>query len=455
MPGARFKLPMLKESQAAPSPSRGRGVPLPDQVLAARFLEEFQCIGGACEDVCCRDWMIAYDKPSYERLRHATPLGEQAALEKRFLLGDGVQMGGAYAFIQPRADGWCSFLDESKLCEIQQDHGEKMLSESCSIFPRTALAVGDRVELGGSLACPEVARHLITTEDGGDLIPGSRDLMPRQWIGHGVDVDEGSAYERAFDVVRNAVFRTLANDTVPLMWRRLAIADVAEKISSYFQEDVVSFDNTRLIRDLARFDNAATLHQLGRDFERLNVPLESTLHLVVNVLQQRITLPHSTRYQALLASVLDSMLAEARGTDPIDAPVATEKVAAVYQRRRDEVMARFPERTELLFTNYVRHFWTRSPYTHSPSLLEHVCRVELRVALLRFLYFGHPQMLELLKSGARGDDASPPLDAIAVEVMQIFAKAFEHAETLMKTIDSALDQAASPSFARVVMLGKF
>lgn len=124
---------------------------------APRYMENFRCVGTACPENCCTGWTVAIDKPSYQQYREvrSEPL---ASLMREGL--ERIPEGGAgsYARIRLRPDGACPFLDESRLCRIHGELGERALSNTCSQYPRVYGLDGTAHQMHATLSCPEAAR---------------------------------------------------------------------------------------------------------------------------------------------------------------------------------------------------------------------------------------------------------------------------------------------------------
>jgi len=130
------------------------------QVLQPGYYEKFSCIGGACEDVCCRDWNIVIDKNTYDRCRS---IKDKRFVEK-FLSSvkrnKGVDANTVnYAKFIMREDGFCNFIRDDGLCEIHGNHGAKYLGNVCMTYPRKCCMMQQGLhEFSLVMSCPEVIR---------------------------------------------------------------------------------------------------------------------------------------------------------------------------------------------------------------------------------------------------------------------------------------------------------
>ena len=121
----------------------------------------FQCIGPACEDMCCRDWAIPVDRATYARYQLFPIEALGARVAAYVTIPDPTAADSVYAQINPRPSGICPFFAADHLCDIQRDHGPALLSATCSSYPRALNRVGTTLEGSLMLSCPEAARNVL------------------------------------------------------------------------------------------------------------------------------------------------------------------------------------------------------------------------------------------------------------------------------------------------------
>ena len=125
------------------------------------FYPDFACIGKACKDSCCRDWVIDIDEDTAKKYQAlAGTLGEK--LRKKLQKKDGE------FYFAVEKEGNCPFLQEDGLCEIQRQRGEGELSKVCDAYPRREYSVSPYTQLDLHLSCEEAAIAILSWE--GDLI---------------------------------------------------------------------------------------------------------------------------------------------------------------------------------------------------------------------------------------------------------------------------------------------
>ena len=125
------------------------------------FYPDFACIGKACKDSCCRDWVIDIDEDTAKKYQAlAGALGEK--LRKKLQEKD-----GEFYFAVDK-EGNCPFLQEDGLCEIQRQRGEGELSKVCDAYPRREYSVSPYTQLDLHLSCEEAAKAILSWK--GELI---------------------------------------------------------------------------------------------------------------------------------------------------------------------------------------------------------------------------------------------------------------------------------------------
>ena len=125
------------------------------------FYPDFACIGKACKDSCCKDWLIDIDFETAEKYQNmGDALGEK--LRRKLHKKDGE------FYFAVEKDGRCPFLQEDGLCEIQSERGEEELSKVCDAYPRKEYIVRPYMQLDLHLSCEEAAKAILSWK--GELI---------------------------------------------------------------------------------------------------------------------------------------------------------------------------------------------------------------------------------------------------------------------------------------------
>jgi lysine-N-methylase len=126
-------------------------------IIKANYVNLFSCVGPACEDSCCNDWNIHFDKKSYKntvRNPEFAALAKIAFKEVKTSVDD-------WAVIKLDSHGGCPFLNEQKLCQIHAKLGESALSHTCKTYPKVSNLIGGNKYESLGISCPEVAKIVL------------------------------------------------------------------------------------------------------------------------------------------------------------------------------------------------------------------------------------------------------------------------------------------------------
>lgn len=136
-------------------------------VTQTKVVSGFSCIGDACPDTCCKGWGMQLSEQDVARygaeapeLLDAVTSGEAEFIMKRDRTTD---------YCVKFEDGWCG---------IHKAYGDRMLGDACHFFPRVTRSLGGKTIMTASMACPEVARMVLTMDAPCDAVEGQVERVP-------------------------------------------------------------------------------------------------------------------------------------------------------------------------------------------------------------------------------------------------------------------------------------
>ncbi|MDQ3262813.1 MAG: flagellin lysine-N-methylase [Myxococcota bacterium] len=382
---------------------------------ALRSATRFRCLADSCEDTCCAGLKVPVERSAFLALQEALSTNE--ADRRAFalhVLRDEETVDG-YARIHPDSEGRCGFLTQG-LCGLHQRFGEPALPRICSTFPRALSVTAGRPVLSLSLACPEAARLCLLAEDGAAVDPADPGLFPRQpQLSPSPSTPLGTALYRAARTVH-----TLPG--ISLSGQLLTLAQLAMRTDP---------------EELTALATGESARQVAARFQPLILPWDRVTGLLLGALQQRRGYASQPRFEAWLERL--STRLESAG-----ARTAGETVT-LYRERKDALEQTFPVQLERYFRNYALYQWTRFPVEEAPSAVAYLCRLSLRMALLRLL-------LVLQASDAPSAGA---LDQLAVETFQLTAKHLEQHPVFRELTDSVLACSEEDRFGKTLLFATF
>jgi lysine-N-methylase len=415
------------------------------QTITARYLTRFKCLGTSCDESCCQGWQVQIDRQHYQILKAAMD-GSRAERDE---FRAGIQRDdssppddGHYASIRlQREKQSCPFLTAKQLCSVQLRYGEASLPDICATYPRLVAKFGERLEVWGTLSCPELARQCLLHDDALEIVDAPEDISPRMAPTTAV-LGVPTPYQRYLDDLRAVVFELLSMRDHPVATRLFLVTYLGKQTAEFFNKGTTEVDEERLgevIRHVAAPENVALWQA---ELSRLPPPEALTARLVTQMLRERLKTPLGS-FRTLTDRVLASY-GETRS-------VAVDELWAAYAVRRQFWIDRHADRVDLYFENYAKNFWMREWYVTSHDLLVHSHRLLVRVAVLRFLLFGHPSLMEASALDDPGLQREA-LDRVAVEVFYKFSRAIEHEGSFLDLIAARLVEQGMNAFAHATAL---
>ncbi|HSP80343.1 MAG TPA: flagellin lysine-N-methylase, partial [Myxococcaceae bacterium] len=401
---------------------------MPSEPLTLRYMTRFRCLAERCEDTCCSGLRVPVSEAHWQHLR-ATAAG------LTHLVPNPGGAPSAHAFIEMRPDGHCPYLDAERLCSLQREHGASLLPEACATFPRIVSRWGERVEVTGTLACPEVARQCLLAEDAVEPVPGRKDQIPRPEAARRLSVDAEDAHGFHAETVRAAALRLLHRREHPLSSRLAMLGHLAWRLNG---REARARAEELLADTLQRFDSDSAREALHRGFAALELPGGPGVGLFTSVLKARVAAGRGERFSTLVRGVLESLRLSGDGPADLDAAWHT------YAERWRHLETLHHERVHRYFHNYCLHQLWRSPLIDSPGLLAYVLRLSFRVGLLRLVLAGHPLV------AAPGLD-SEQLDKAAVETFQLVAKHVEQAPEVLSLTEQLAGAGGAETLGKVLV----
>lgn len=209
-----------------------------DTLTAPAYMAAFQCVGGACEETCCSSFHIDIDRTTFRTYMGVKDPVLAQDLRKHVRKLNDPRSESRYARIHLTPEAVCPFLDEGRLCTIQNRLGESALSQTCRSYPRETWSRDGQRYLGAKLSCPEAARLCVTSPDAMTFPDGEGDAATASVRGavHRVIVEV--TRDRALPVWKAILFAGVITETFLADGRPDAPADAdqLEAIRGYTAE---------------------------------------------------------------------------------------------------------------------------------------------------------------------------------------------------------------------------
>lgn len=305
--------------------------------LRPSYPESFRCIGADCEDTCCHGWSVPIDRATWQKYQ-AIPASPLRVLidENITLAPPGASATDGYgsevfAKIRMNEANACPMLSPERLCQIQSQCGESMLSHTCATYPRIVHVADGIEERALALSCPEAVRVAL--------------LKPTDWkqLGANAAGASGPAAAPADYWPIRAVVLEIVRDRDYTLWQRLLLLGVLCQRIDTLAGEQPGQPISELLSDFsdAVFDGRMQHGMAAQPFD-LRAQMDAVLRLAGLML-------HKSNVTARFAECINAFT-----TGIGNGPAATlDSLTAGLRRAHDRYFAPFFERQPHILENYV------------------------------------------------------------------------------------------------------
>ena len=424
------------------------------EYLTMRYMAGFQCIGSACEEHCCGGWQVFVDKDHYEKLKRL--MSQPRALREEFAsahqpVDSAKRTPQCFAMMTLKPNGNCSMLDADGLCAIQRRFGAGALCSTCALYPRHFGEHANRIEMAGTLSCPEVARRALLHDDALDLVDFDPTRLLSGYTPPTQRIDPKNSYAGYLDDIRATIYELLSLPDCSLSLRLFCIAFFAARTAEFFHKDVATVDEQRLSEAIHCLKSLAQRAELCQWYEARAVSDKFVAKFIVEILKTRVEEGCLLTFRDLVYRALTTYDRSAPGPGQTTTVPPVEQLAADYNQRKAALIARFGARIDRYFENYAKNYWMKEWYGSSPNLLVHTQDLLVRIAVQRFMLFS----LANIPPDVDEQEAVRLLDQEAVRVFYKFSRSIEHFPKFLSKLTHALEAPGMEMLAHAVCLIKF
>lgn len=397
-------------------------------MLVPEYVPEFQCIGPACEDHCCKGWHVSVDKKSYFSLKeNKNPT--IAALVTRGISRQRNSNNNDREYAKAKQDektGCCVMLSEDNLCHIHKELGENYLPHTCATYPRYTRKLFGIYQQSLSFSCPEAARKGLLISHPMKFIESKilarEELIEKTVTKHAEDA--ALANDIRFFCINLVQYRE-----IPL-WQRIAILGYFCEQSDILRKAGKTLEISQLIEGLTDSLRTDEWQQL---FSSVPANLNDKVYASVHLLLSRNNRSTAHYYDKILSLVLTQLGVENNEFN-------IDKSVLRYQAAMELGARDFLENHQYILENLLVNdmFGNGFPVTESKPWFDGWLWLFAFYQIVTFTWIG------LFASfGQRMDTET------AVSAIQALVKSFQHADQNFKDSivvslkDSKIDSLAS------------
>lgn len=391
-------------------------------VLVTDYLENFSCIGSACEDTCCIGWNVDIDQKTYKKYNNVSDKEIKPLLNKFIKRQRSNPSESKYAVIAMNSTSACPLLNEENLCSIQKALGEDYLSNVCSTYPRITNQVNGSLEKSATLSCPEAARLALLNPNGIQFNEIEESIQIKLHLNRTLNTDRNlvkHATDEYFWDLRIFTIQVLQNRSYSLAHRLIILGMFYQKVHGFVTEGKLD----EIIPQISLYNKLlvdGAFHQALADIPNLaNIQIQ----LLKSLTDIRVSSGvQSARYMECYNELIDGI----QFTEDSTAKEITEKYQAAYT----DYYAPFMTPNEYILENYLVNYVYKNLFPNSNSndifdsyilLVVHYSLIKLHLIGMAGCHkgtFGVDHIIKFIQSFAKTVEHSPAYLNLIIKVLK-------------------------------------
>ncbi|MBU3133728.1 flagellin lysine-N-methylase [Clostridium gasigenes] len=343
-----------------------------------KYLKEFECIGGKCEDSCCVGWDIDIDKTTFKKYYKVEDKEMKRMFQKNVHNNENYSnVDVDYGKVKLKSGKRCPFLDEENYCVIYSKLGEEYLSNVCTSFPRIVNKVDGYYEMSLDVSCPEAARILLLKEEGIEFQEGE-DTIDKHIVSSDIDTKSkkfNNSPVKYFKEIRDLSIKIIKNRKLDLS-KRLYI--LGEFLNTLEQELKQNYKNVP--RFIKEYDINSIKNNYKKNQSSYIVQMDFFKKMLdlLNVFKSVDSLAFKEDTKEIIAGFKFAK-GESKVTDP-----------ELYIKAFEDYTKNYINNNSYIFENYLVNFMYNNmfPFSETESIFDGYIMLLIRYSFIRFYLVG-------------------------------------------------------------------
>lgn len=390
-------------------------------------LADFACIGADCPDNCCTGWNVTIDRKTFNAYKKSDNLTLKEQFDKDIQRNQKASTDALYGSMKlETVSGQCSFMKD-KLCSVQFELGEDLLSNTCYSYPRLTYRFDGLTQQGFEMSCPEVAQKVL-------LNPAPLKFEEADIHVRSSTLQEPKTPAKVPPDLRNdirfAILRLVRDAQLPL-WQRLAAMGV---LCSQLDPLLEKAQYTEVKQHLESFMHLLDNHLIAANFDNITAHPAAQLRIFKSVWHLKQNQFQSAHQLKIFEKILAGMRTSETAEEEKEAALLAQYVRGLQRSR--SALQNHPHFMEnfLVAQMFIELF----PFK-TATLYESFLRLITRFGVIRFMLAFH----------CAGQDSLPEPAELAATV-QVFCRKFEHDQLFTAQVTKALLAAGMNQLERVI-----
>ncbi|MGV8980872.1 flagellin lysine-N-methylase [Clostridium sp.] len=372
-----------------------------------KYLKEFKCIAGKCEDSCCVGWDIDIDKTTFRQYYKVQDKEMKRMFQKNVHNNENYTSSDVdYGKVKLTNRKRCPFLDEENYCIIYSKLVEEYLSNVCTSFPRIINKVDGIYEMSLDVACPEAARIILLKEEGIEFEEGE-ETLDKHIVSSDIDTKSkkfNNSPVKYFTEIRDLSIKIIKNRKLALSQRLYLLGDLINTL-----ESEIKHNYNNVPKFMSKYDINLVSHSYEKNKSSYIAGMDFSKRMMgfLNVFKEvdSVSFVEYTK-QIIVAFKLDE-------GDDID------KHLELYIKAFKDYNEKFANEISYIFENYLVNFIYNNmfPFSETESIFDGYIMLLTRYSFSKFYLVG--------KYLYNKQDSKENI----VEFIQVFSKVIGHHKT--------------------------
>lgn len=395
------------------------------KVLKPFYYDDFKCIAGDCIDNCCRaEWEISIDKKTYKKYRKLKGQWGNKINNNISRIRSNIS-DLRYGKIKLKDKG-CSLLDEKGLCTIHANLGVGYLCNTCKVYPREIIKLGEIYEKKLFMSCPEVARCFVRHKENFYFNMGEEELS---------DLDKDYIIDKSYDEkLYNLLWysRSLAMEIIQFkeieIWKRIIFLKMlTDKVQKLIDEE--NYENYEKV--LNTFRNEITNIDVINSLDKIKFVEDVKFDFIQSIINKSSQLK-GVKYSQLINDYYEMFNATDDKKENLKLLFEKEREFNIFLKDYENVL-------ENLLIYLIYGYFMLALY--SKDLNKQVNKVVITYSMIKMLLLGR-----WYKNNKKLEEED------FVEVIYVFSRVIEHNRSFLNKIYEAIKEVGYDKIAYTTIL---
>ncbi|ABW20039.1 flagellin lysine-N-methylase [Alkaliphilus oremlandii] len=405
-------------------------------ILMPEYMKQFRCIGSKCEDSCCIGWTVSLDKKRYQNYRKNNNMELKPIFKSMVRRSHNNKTDEFYGRIVMDELGRCPFLDESKLCKIQDILGEEYLSNICASYPRFTSRIDGKLERSATTSCPEIARLALLNPNGICFEQIQEDEDLRIMINSSFDTEGYSLYnkpEKYFWDIRLFCISLLQDRDYSLSERVMLLGIVNNRIEGLYKMQK-THDIPKVLESLAKMISAGNFRE---ELDKVPTQVEIQLKILETMINERLLI--GTLNERYIECLNETLLGLENTEDE-----KIETTIKKYEEAYDSYLKDYLKEKEYILENFLvnEYFRWMMPFGGFTSIWDSYIFICVVYGMIKLHLVGMAEYHKELN------------DELTLKLIQSFSKVILHNNQYIQSIINLIKENGLDTLAYMTILSR-